>query len=513
VPPHPIDLRAAVQAEREKCRLAAGSAFDDILVWLAGPAQALAVQDVEAGLVPRLMGLGCALMALWLALRLPQEVEPTMTHGRASYRCRGLVSAVLRSRFGEVESPRPVYELVHGVGPPTIVPHDRAVGLAAGRMTLGVHLSAAWLAARVAFDDVVDILAHFGGYVPSKRAILGIVDQLGPAAAKLLGDMPAPEDDGEILVLQNDDKGAPMLGKHEHGLRCRPHTKLGRGKNARQERRRRRRDKPRVRRSKGEKSKNARMGKVFVIYTMRRCKDGTLEGPINKRVIATFGGRRAAFELAKTEAVKRGYGKKPTYFLADGSRAIWRMQQEFFPLARTCVDWYHACEYLWKAGGTVFKEGSSELSGWVHARKRELLAGRLDAMFAAMTALRSRISADDDDGKARRKRLGTAIGFLRSQNDRLRYRELAQADMDIATGAAEGAVNHVIGRRLDGSMMRWSLGRAERVVALRCVLVNGLWDHFAQAVAAEHAKCRDPWVLRITPDKPQEPYDAVRKAA
>jgi hypothetical protein len=325
--------------------------------------------------------------------------------------------------------------------------------------------------------------------------------------------MPVPDDDGEILVLQNDDKGAPMLGKREHELRCRPHTKLGRGKNARQERRRRRRDKPRVRRSKGEKSKNARMGKVFVIYTMRRCKDGTLEGPIHKRVIATFGGRRAAFELAKAEALKRGYGRKPTYFLADGSRAIWRMQQEFFPLATTCVDWYHACEYLWKAGSTAFKEGSSELTGWVHARKLEMLAGRLDAMFAAMTSLRSRISADDEDGRARRKRLGAAIGFLRGQDDRLRYCELAKADMDIATGAAEGAVNHVIGRRLDGSMMRWSLGRAESVVALRCVLVNGLWDHFAQTVAAEHAQCRDPWVRRITPDQPQEPYDAVRKAA
>ena len=34
------------------------------------------------------------------------------------------------------------------------------------------------------------------------------------------------------------------------------------------------------------------MSKVFVIYTLRRNPDGTLDGPINKRVIATFKSRR-----------------------------------------------------------------------------------------------------------------------------------------------------------------------------------------------------------------------------
>jgi hypothetical protein len=306
-----------------------------------------------------------------------------------------------------------------------------------------------------------------------------------------------------------------MLGKSEHAKRCKPHKKKGKDqKGARGERRRKRHANPRARRPKGKKSKNARMSKVFSIYTLRRNPDGSLDGPINKRVIATFGSRRHAFAMALTEATKRGYGTKPTYFLADGSRAIWTLQKEFFPLATPCIDWYHVCEYLWKAGGTVFAEASAELAAWVHDRKRELMADRIDVMLAAMAALRTRIGKTGPGTKGKRERLGKAIGYLRGHQERLRYRELVRMDMDIATGAVEGAVNHVVGERLDGSMMRWTRARAEHVLVLRCIVVNGLWDHFAdQVVAPDHARCRDSVIPRVTPARPQEPYDAVRKAA
>jgi hypothetical protein len=514
VPVQTIDLRAAVQSAREKCTTEARSAFEACLQWLGGAARESAIHEVEGALQVQLLALGRALVVLWLALRLPDEVLATMTHGQASYRFQGLRTHIARTRFGEVSWIRPVYQRVYGRGPASLAPMDRQVGLAAGRMTLGVHLTAGFLAARMAFDEVVDVLRHLGEYVPSKRALLGIVDRLGPTASRVLGDMPAPEDDGEILVIQGDDKGAPMLGSAEHARRCKPHKKgRARTKGARGRRRQKRNARPRARRTKGKKSKNARMAKVIVIYTLRRNRDGTLDGPINKRVIATFGNRRRAFEIARREAVKRGYGKKPTYFLADGSHAIWAMWRAFFPLATPCLDWYHVCEYLWRAGGTVLREGSSELAAWVHERKRQLLAGQIDAMLAAIRQLRSSIGNSGPGTKGRRDRLAKAIAYLDGHRDRLRYRELARVDMDIATGAVEGAVNHVVGKRLDGSMMRWTRARAEHVLALRCIVVNGLWNAFEDAVAVEHARCRDPVIRRITPDRPQEPYDAVRKAA
>lgn len=512
MPVQTIDLTAPVQAERKKRADEARSAFDDCVAWVQDPAQKLALQDAERELMERLLALGCALLALWMACKLPTAAAATMTHGPASYRYAGFVEDIVRTRFGEIWSPRAVYRRIHGKGPATIAPQDRVIGLAAGRMTLGVHFLAGFLAARMPFDGVIEVMSRFVGYVPSKRAILGIIDRLGPAAVDLMEHMPAPEGDGEILVIQRDDKGAGMISKKEHAKRCKPHKK-GRGRNSRAGRRRHRHESPRLRRPKGKKSKNARMAKVFVIYTLRRMPDGTLEGPINKRVIATFKSSRHAFTVALRHALLRGYGKKRSYFLADGAHSIWKLQQEFFPQSTPCVDWYHVCEYLWLAGGTVYREGSPDLATWVHARKQELRGGKLALMLIAMQALRQRIGKSGPGTKGRRERLRRAIGYIEKHRTRLRYAELAKADMDIATGAVEGAVNHVIGLRLDGSMMRWTLARADYMAALRCLLVNGMWDDFERAASEAHSRRRDPVVERVTPAQPQEPYDAVRKAA
>src|SRR5690606_4094320 len=180
------------------------------------------------------------------------------------------------------------------------------------------------------------------------------------------------------------EKGAPMIGSAEHERRRRPHEKRSADTPSRGRRRKHRRDNPRARRRKGDRSKNARMATVAVVYTLRRMPDGSLEGPINKRVIATFRGRRVLFEMARREAAGRGYGTKPTYFLADGARGLWTMQERYFPKATPCVDWYHVCEYLWAAGTAVHREGSDELAAWVHDRKDELLRGDIDAVLTAL---------------------------------------------------------------------------------------------------------------------------------
>ena len=50
----------------------------------------------------------------------------------------------------------------------------------------------------------------------------------------------------------------------------------------------------------------------------------------------------------------------------------------------------------------------------------------------------------------------------------------------ISTGVIEGAVRYVIGERLDCSGMRWVEGKAEAILHIRCLEVNGLWDDFFQ---------------------------------
>lgn len=503
------DLTVAVESIRAECLANTQACFQDCLAWLLGPAQSLLVHEVSGELFARVMALGCALMSLWLAVRQPTVVPSKVQWRGTWYTLRGLAPTTLRIRCGKVRWFRAVYDRVAGNGPMTIAPHERAIGVADGGMTLDVHLLAGWLAAKVVFDDVVEIMARFGGYAPSKKSVLGIVDQLGPHASEYLANLPAPAGDGEVLVIQADEKGVGMIGSVEHQRRSRPHRKRRRGEAKRVHRRRRRHEHPRARRKQGDKSKNARMSTVGVVYTLKRNGRGQLEGPINKRVIACFG-RRRLFEMLRAHALKRGLATKQSWFLSDGAKVLWRMQQEFFSESTPALDWFHVAEYLWTAGTALHKKGSDALKDWVAARQDELRRGEVDAV---LEALRTTLSSIEKSRGRRRKRVTKALTYLTNNRSRLRYRELLNVDMDIATGAVEGAVNHVVGQRLDGSMMRWSQKRANHVLALRCAIVNGDWGMVEARVREAHARRTDPFVSRISPARRQEPYDAVRKAA
>ncbi|MGH8564630.1 MAG: hypothetical protein ACREXW_11310, partial [Gammaproteobacteria bacterium] len=118
-------------------------------------------------------------------------------------------------------------------------------------------------------------------------------DALGAEARGFLEQAPAPDEDGEILVIQVDGKGAPMISARELGRRCRPHEATA-----------------------GETQR----------HTLKRTEKG-LEGPIGKRVMATFDTHEALFQWLHREALKRGYPHKEAVFLADGLEHIWRLQE------------------------------------------------------------------------------------------------------------------------------------------------------------------------------------------
>lgn len=506
-----IELAAVVETQREDAMRKARDAADALFAWITGPALEDPLHSVDQELMKRLLALGACLISLWLAHRVPVAVPESLRRGRAWYRFESLGVAEVRTGFGVVWWRRPVYGLSYGVGPRAIAPADRDVGLAAGRMSLGVHLVVANLAARMPFGAAKEVIEMFGSYAPSTRSMHGIVDRLGPQASRYLRDLPAPDDDGEILVIEDDAKGAPHMSPDEHAKRCKPHTKRGRGAD-RAERRARRRKSKRVRKKTGDKSKNKRMASVGVVYTLRRLPDGAVEGPINRRVFGTFEGPRKLAEILLNEAKKRGYGKKETIFLADGASNLWSIHKEFFPDATPCLDWYHLGEYLWAAGSAVYAQGSSDLRDWVRARQDELVSGAVDDVLSAIRALKAQVGKSGPGTKGRRKKIKKALRYIENHREMMPYGDLIERGLVYATGCVEGAIKH-IGARLDGCGMRWSVERSEHILALRCVLASREWSGFADAVIAEHEEVDDWAVERITPRQRQTPHKAKRKAA
>jgi hypothetical protein len=80
--------------------------------------------------------------------------------------------------------------------------------------------------------------------------------------------------------------------------------------------------------------------------------------------------------------------------------------------------------------------------------------------------------------KERRGALKKVIAYLEARVKLMDYGRLRKEDLVIATGVVEGAARYVVGERLDNSGMRWIEARAEAVLLLRCIEVNGDWEAF-----------------------------------
>ena len=179
-----------------------------------------------------------------------------------------------------------------------------------------------------------------------------------------------------------------------------------------------------------------------MIYTLRKTRSG-YEGPINKRLIGTFESHRALMRWLRQQADKRGYGRKRTLFLADGSEHIWREKARF--------------------------GSSSTVSPTCGAKCRTQAQAPRPSASGSTTSLSTLVN------------MPTTCATI----------AFGKTGLDIGTGAVEGAVRNVnvIAMRLDGPGMRWGRERSELVLQLRCILVSGQWNDFVDYLARGTSRC------------------------
>jgi hypothetical protein len=442
---------------------------------------------VETSLWMLLLALGRSLVGLYLAHQVARPRAACYTHNGIQYELSETDTRRIAVRFGKVPFARPVGRAVGCPWAARDFPVDRELGLS-GSFSLLVIVTLVKMCTQMAFAPARKGFRDIFAWSPSTRSTLRMVDAVGKEARPFLEQAPAPQQDGEVMNILVDGKGAPTISSRERARRARPHRKKGKG-TRRHERRHRRREYPRARRKPGKKSKNAKVAAVAVIYTQHRTADGSLEGPINKRVYATFSSYRAVFEWILREATKRGYGTSKItklVFSADGADVLWDLQQEYFPDAEVCLDWFHVTEKLWKVGKCLHRPGTRKLADWVAQQKKRLRRGQLAAILAELETHLSATGRTGPGTKHRRKVLEKTLNHFRKNACRMKYHRLRRQDLDIGTGIVEGAVRHLVGVRLDGPGMRWGRDRAEMILHLRCILLNGQWDDFVSFLAAKH---------------------------
>ena len=434
--------------------------------------------DFEKEIISRVFDLGRLFIALFLCVR---EQHCVLTHD-SGCKCQGRKDRTLGTFFGNVRYWRTYIYRVGG----GYYPLDIELGLPKDGFSMLLRSHAAKLATKMSYAQAVGVLSMFLRWSPCQKTVEEMVLGLGRHTQEWFEFMPAPQGDGEVLVILFDSKGTPTATDEELSKRRgtrKPNPHPGSQRHRRRDARKRRG--PKKRKKKGDKSKNAKMATIVVMYTLRRAADGTLEGPINKKVYASYAPKRHVFAIARREADKRGFTKdsgKLVQILMDGDNDLDRYAQEFFPEAIRTIDVFHVTEYLWQAGACLYKEGSDEQEAWVDLQKDALYDGRASDIVKELDDQLKRIPKKGPGNKGRRDRLQSVRNYLSKRLDKLDYKSLQEQDLEISSGAVEGAVNYVIAKRFDSGGMRWIKERAETLLQLRCIEVNNDWDDFISYV-------------------------------
>ncbi|HEY3358801.1 MAG TPA: hypothetical protein VGQ83_36470, partial [Polyangia bacterium] len=169
----------------------------------------------ETALLATVRLLGRLLVVLFLTAREERERARTperVTKGGHTYRRRPAQPRNLNTVFGVVRYSRTYLRGPQGHG---FHPLDVALGLTADRLSMMVLGLGARLATIVSFARVHAILGWFLGAAPSTEVLEKTVLGLGRRTGEWFERAPAPEDDGEVLIIQVDGKGAPTATETE----------------------------------------------------------------------------------------------------------------------------------------------------------------------------------------------------------------------------------------------------------------------------------------------------------
>jgi hypothetical protein len=165
-------------------------------------------------------------------------------------------------------------------------------------------------------------------------------------------------------------------------------------------------------------------------------------------------------------------------------------------------------EKLWSCGKAINRGSRTKrapLETWVHQQKKLLRHDKLDEVLATLQTALDGTAITGPGNKYRRTVLENTINHFIKNRARMRYHTLREHSLVIGSGLIEGTVRHLVGIRLDGPGMRWGKARAEAVLHLRCVLLNGLWADFESYLAR-----RDSLRLAAKP-APTVTHDATKQ--
>jgi hypothetical protein len=500
--PSEVENPPSVEEIEQKLR----SHFEEVVKFCKEGGEAKDFYSVEKSLMELVSQLGCLFFQLFLtAFGERLDCSKWLDSG-LYYVKKTPIARSIKTIYGKVRYWR-TYLVRKGKRGGGFYPLDTVLGITRDGFSPFVIGLAAKLATRVSFPTAVILFRSFCGWSPSSESIEHLVLGIGRDASAYMEVVAPPQNDGEILIIQSDGKATPTATEKELSKRRGKRKKKKNGCNCQHCRGKAKRKRcKRNRRKNGDKSKNGRSTTIIVMYTLRRGSDGLLHGPINKVVWASYAPRKVMFAWARRQATKRGFPPdtdKRIHIAVDGEKCLKDGLSNLFPEASFVLDIRHVEEKLWKIGRAFYEKGSKELENWVEGKRTFLYEGSVSDLVSELKDLKKTLSTRARRDKHKRETLQEVIQYMESRLDMMNYKEYIKEDLPIATGVVEGAARYVVGDRMDCSGMRWIPGRAEALLHLRCIELNGEWDQFYEWVHRRWKdKLREKQKVIVRTDKP-----------
>ena len=183
------------------------------------------------------------------------------------------------------------------------------------------------------------------------------------------------------------------------------------------------------------------------------------------------------FVQMSVEVQRRDSNREKTLVcLMDGDRHLWNLQKEWLGRATGILDLYHAMRRLWAVADCLYAKGCPAASEFITHHLRMLLEGKVGYVIRNFRKLLKTHAAEWDANK--KETVESAIGYYHNNRAHMRYDVYMAAGYPIASGVIEGACNHFVKDRMDGSGMRWEIEGAQSMLSLRAIYLNDQWEEF-----------------------------------
>lgn len=443
--------------------------FEMLLDFVTGvEAQVSTADRIERGLFKRLLDLGAKLLLLFFIIRAQNSSRESIqtTDGQElSYleeRKRTYFSI-----FGKIPLWRP-YFYQSGVGE---APLDAELSLGSDRYSDFLRDMSEYLAVYVAYNKDADLLDRFFDLQLSTRVIQKIIDADAADVEAFYAQKspPSPAEEAEILVLQADGKGVPMVLETP----AEPMVRLGKGK-------------------KRGRKKEAIVTTVYTTACASRTPEEVVDSlfhqdssthkdtsahpkPQNKHIWATLDGKDAALDrLMKQVAPRQGSHIQHQVALCDGCEALQSRIEARFPDFALILDFIHPNEDLWEVANSLLGETNEQRTDWVAKKTLQMLSGETEQIISEFRQL----AQDVNCSSTQREKLARTANYFERNLPYMDYQTYLAKGWPIASGVIEGACRHFVKDRFELSGMRWTQEGAENLMRLRAVAENGDWDAY-----------------------------------